>query len=58
MAVTERSRALSLDILEKEFAGKAVVPEHVAFYLRGIMNSMVTHYLPNKLPSTVTEDDV
>ena len=58
MAVTEQAQALGLDIFEKEFADKAIVPEHASFYLRGVMNSMVTHYLPNKLPSTVTEDDV
>lgn len=49
---------VNLAVIEEEFGNKSVVPEHYLFYLRGVLNSMVTHYLPNKLPSTVTEDDV
>ena len=49
---------VNLAVIEEEFGNKSAIPEHYLFYLRGVLNSMVTHYLPNKLPSTVTEDDV
>lgn len=38
-------------------AKEQIIPEHYTFYARGVLNSMLTSYLPVKA-STITENDV
>lgn len=48
----------NLDQLHNTFkSNEAVVPEHYAFYVRGVMNSMLPDFM-NPLSDNITEDEV